>query len=157
MPTPIFNLPEMTTASESRHEIYNFSIQVLEAVSIGVIDLIPNPPTTPNESDAYIIDASATGAWTTHDNKIAVWINGGWELFSPVQGMRYAKRDLPRVVYHYNGTTWQTFYLGQFNSDQSWTPPQIADTTAVNDTVYYSTDATKLVYKDNSGTVNELY
>lgn len=36
-------------------------------------------------------------------------------------------------------------------------PASMADSTAANDTVYYSTDASKLVYKDSGGSVNNLY
>lgn len=36
-------------------------------------------------------------------------------------------------------------------------PASMADSAAENDSVYYSTDASKLVYKDSGGTVNALY
>lgn len=36
-------------------------------------------------------------------------------------------------------------------------PASLADSAAENDSVYYSTDASKLVYKDSGGTVNNLY
>jgi hypothetical protein len=37
------------------------------------------------------------------------------------------------------------------------TPLSQADTDASNNTIYYSTTATKLVYKDSGGTVHALY
>lgn len=36
-------------------------------------------------------------------------------------------------------------------------PPSLADASAPNNSIYYSTDASKLVYKDSGGTVNNLY
>jgi hypothetical protein len=36
-------------------------------------------------------------------------------------------------------------------------PAHMADGSAANDTIYYSTTASKLVYKDSGGTVNNLY
>lgn len=36
-------------------------------------------------------------------------------------------------------------------------PAHLADSVAANDSMYYSTDASKLVYKDSSGIVNNLY
>ena len=36
-------------------------------------------------------------------------------------------------------------------------PPSMADSEAALNTVYYSTTASKLVYKDSLGTVNNLY
>lgn len=47
--------------------------------------------------------------------------------------------------------------LAMFRSDASWKPPQLADASAANDSVYYSTNVNKLVYKDSGGTVNNLY
>lgn len=37
------------------------------------------------------------------------------------------------------------------------TPGSLADASAANGTIYYSTDAAKLVYKDSGGTVHALY
>jgi hypothetical protein len=36
-------------------------------------------------------------------------------------------------------------------------PATIADASAPNNAIYYSSDASKLVYKDSGGTVNNLY
>jgi len=47
--------------------------------------------------------------------------------------------------------------LSAFKFDASWQPPQIADSAASNDSVYYSTTAGKLVYKDGAGVVKNLY
>ena len=44
-----------------------------------------------------------------------------------------------------------------FRSDGSFIPVSLADTAAQNNSVYYSTTQSKLVYKDSGGTVNDLY
>jgi hypothetical protein len=36
-------------------------------------------------------------------------------------------------------------------------PASMADSAAANNSIYYSTTASKLVYKDAGGTVNNLY
>lgn len=41
--------------------------------------------------------------------------------------------------------------------DGSWQPPSLADASATNNSLYYSTTASKLVYKDSGGVVNALY
>lgn len=46
------------------------------------------------------------------------------------------------------------FYV---RDDGSLEPVSLADADAVNNSVYYSTDQSKLVYKDSGGTVNDLY
>lgn len=41
--------------------------------------------------------------------------------------------------------------------DGSIQPASLADADAVNESIYYSTTQSKLVYKDNLGVVNNLY
>ncbi len=58
---------------------------------------------------------------------------------------------------------WQTwfsklFYLLQvIRKDGSYSPATLTDANAENNSIYYSSDASKLVYKDSGGTVNNLY
>lgn len=47
--------------------------------------------------------------------------------------------------------------LGYINNDGSYSPPSIDDADAANNSIYYSTTQSKLVYKDGGGTVNALY
>jgi len=47
--------------------------------------------------------------------------------------------------------------LGAIGSNGVWKPPHLADASAPNDSIYYSTTANKLVYKDSGGVVNNLY
>ncbi len=41
--------------------------------------------------------------------------------------------------------------------DNSFKPPHLADSIANNDSMYYSTTASKMVYKDSAGAVHNLY
>lgn len=43
------------------------------------------------------------------------------------------------------------------NSNRTYTPPSIADTSAANNTLYYSSTQSKVCYKDYGGTVHALY
>lgn len=45
----------------------------------------------------------------------------------------------------------------QIRGDGTIQPTSTADSVAPNDSIYYSTDQSKLVYKDSGGTVNDLY
>lgn len=47
--------------------------------------------------------------------------------------------------------------MSAITKNGSFMPPQIADASAANNTLYFSTDVSKLSYKDPSGTVNRLY
>lgn len=47
--------------------------------------------------------------------------------------------------------------LTSFTDNGAWKPASLADANADNGSVYYSTDQSKLVYKDSAGVVNDLY
>src|SRR5690606_38080631 len=56
------------------------------------------------------------------------------------------------VTLHGNGDT----QIGGIRADASWDLPELADASAVNDSVYYSTDQSAPAYKDSAGTVHSL-
>lgn len=51
----------------------------------------------------------------------------------------------------------KNFLDNKFRADGSFIPASLADADAANNSVYYSTTQAKLVYKDASGTVRDLY
>lgn len=52
---------------------------------------------------------------------------------------------------------WVLFFSLLAKDVAGWQPPNFADADATENTVYYSTTASKLVYKDSGGTVHNLY
>lgn len=56
-----------------------------------------------------------------------------------------------------DGETDQTTITGVVNEDGYIRPLSSADASAPNNSIYYSTDQSKLCYKDSLGTVNDLY
>jgi hypothetical protein len=59
-----------------------------------------------------------------------------------------------------NITEWQNSSgtaMSYIRPNGSMKPASLADSAAANDSIYYSTTQSKLVYKDSSGTVNNLY
>jgi len=65
----------------------------------------------------------------------------------------FSSGSAEQILFRDSGGTRNASFL----FDGSWSPPHIADASAANDSVYYSTDAAKLVYKDPGGTVRNLY
>lgn len=47
--------------------------------------------------------------------------------------------------------------VNYIRNDGSLEPVSLSDAAAINNSIYYSTDQSKLVYKDSGGTVNVLY
>ena len=75
----------------------------------SVLDRAITPPGSPVTGDRYLIDATlgtATGAWATHDNKIAEWNGSAWVFTSPTTGMAVSVDDENTVIYYYTGSAW---------------------------------------------------
>lgn len=52
-------------------------------LQLSIIDRdLTAPPATPTDGDRYIVAPAATGAWTGHDGKVAVY-RGGWVFYAP--------------------------------------------------------------------------
>jgi hypothetical protein len=113
--------------------------------------------------DSYSLDVEQ---YTTTDNISATtpaimgvqYTDGTGNIPSPlIQGIRLATGsgtitgDLLRFNIQGGAVLFQVL------TDGSMRLPQIADASAVNDSVYYSTTASKVCYKDSGGTVHALY
>lgn len=70
-------------------------------------DTLTAPPGSPANGDIYLVKATATGAWATHDAKIAAYQNGVWYFYSVVKGLRglFVNHGDFRV---YDGSAWGT-------------------------------------------------
>lgn len=78
-----------------------------------------------------------------------LWSNGIREILTkPPLGLKML------VDWFNDFTAWISTWS---NPDGSSRPVSLTDAEASNNSVYYSTTANKLVYKDNTGTVNNLY
>lgn len=74
---------------------------------------IVTPPVSPTTGDRYLIGLDtggslATGAWSTHDGKVAEWSGSAWEFTTPTTGMFVSVDDEPTVLYNFSGTTWSS-------------------------------------------------
>ena len=65
------------------------------------------PPEQPQNGQAWIVAAGASGAWAGHEKQIAQWLDGGWVFVPPVTGMRawLADRLFDTI---YDGYVWRS-------------------------------------------------
>lgn len=65
------------------------------------------PPGSPSDGDCYIVGASATGDWATHDDDVARYssVETAWEFFTPKEGWHVYVQD-ENLRYLYNGSAW---------------------------------------------------
>lgn len=93
-------------------------------VQPNVIDKdLTTPPGAPANGDRYLIPPTgATGAWSGHANKLALWDNqiSAWLLIAPLEGWRTTVQD-EDADYIFNGSTW--VYYKSLNTTQ---PPSAA-------------------------------
>ena len=78
--------------------------KVDQLMQISVVDLaLTAPPGAPAEGDAYIPAATATGDWTTHEDELAYYINGGWIFLPLIEGSVIWNQNNSKY-YNFDGT-----------------------------------------------------
>ncbi|CAN5209870.1 hypothetical protein BH10PSE7_BH10PSE7_03760 [soil metagenome] len=83
-------LPLILAAQAQKHVTHNEALQMIDAIlQLGVISRgLAAPPGSPAEGDRYLIAASATGAWSGHDDELAIRLGGVWRFAVPQEGWR---------------------------------------------------------------------
>jgi hypothetical protein len=67
------------------------------------------PPGSPTLGDRYIVGASATGDWATHDEKIAEYNGSGWDFSVPSEGFACWVEDEDLFYVYNNANDWAVF------------------------------------------------
>ena len=100
-------MPFIEAAQAQKHVTHNEALLILDAiVMLSVLDRdLATPPATPADGDRYLIAASATGAWSGHDGKIAARQDGAWTFHTPKEGwfVWIADEDILLI---FNGASW---------------------------------------------------
>lgn len=118
MTTPIYELGEWAASQASPWVAHNAALRLIEAMDRGSVadrDLTA-PPGTCTDGAAYLVAASATGAWAGKDGKLAVAVGtnaaSGW-LFGTVatEGkILWVEDEATRI--QYTSSAWGTFTGG---------------------------------------------
>jgi uncharacterized protein DUF2793 len=107
------------------------------------------PPGSPANGDAYIVKATGTGAWASHDNAIAIWTTdnpasaGEWEFYAAASGiLMYSVADT--ALYFWNGTAWTALAGGGGGSSTLAGDTDVTITSPANlDLLTYDTASSK--------------
>ncbi len=110
MATPTENLG-LTTLEEGQDGAeldHNKALQQLDAlVHMAFEDRdLTAPPGGESNGDTYLVKATATGDWATHDGEIAYYYDG-WIFTDPQEGMSARVKDEDVQIY-FDGVTWNT-------------------------------------------------
>lgn len=77
----------------------------------AVTSILSTPPGSPAEGDAYIIGASATGAWAGQENALTLYHGAAWRFYAPAEGWRVWDRDTDALKV-YDGAAWSNISAG---------------------------------------------
>lgn len=110
MTTPNFAIPELAAAQAQKYVTVNEALRTVDAaMNLVVIRAdFTAPPGSPSEGDKYIPFATASGAWTGQEDNVALFINGTWVFFVPVEGWR-AYNQTTNELLVFDGTSWAAF------------------------------------------------
>lgn len=103
----IRNLP-LINGSQNGYAGYNTMVRELSALTLGhIIGFATNPPGSPQVHDMYVVNTSATGAWSGFTaNSIAYYTSDNtWLNFLPNYGLCLFF-DSDDSIKYYNGTSW---------------------------------------------------
>ena len=104
--TPALGLPLLFSSQAQKEFFVNEALCLLDALHArAVVASQAAPPASPAEGACYRVTAPATGAWTGHEDRLAVFVAGAWQFIAPTDGMVVFDRDAARLVIF--RTQWQ--------------------------------------------------
>jgi uncharacterized protein DUF2793 len=84
-----YKLPLLQAAQAQKHVTVNEALAKLDALAqLRVQSRTQDVASAPVDGQSYIVPAGATGAWLGQDQKIALFLNGGWEFADAMDGWR---------------------------------------------------------------------
>lgn len=100
-------MPYLEASQAQKHVTHNAALAVLDAITmLSVRDRdLAAPPGSPDEGARYLVASAATGAWSGHEGKIAVWADGAWSFHAPQEGWLAWIADEDALVV-FDGASW---------------------------------------------------
>ncbi|QFS86634.1 MULTISPECIES: DUF2793 domain-containing protein [unclassified Marinobacter] len=75
-------------------------------LQLTVLSKTSGVPASPNPGDRYIVPIGATGVWAGLDNKVVRYIEGVWEVYTPLNGwLAYVSDE--DLFHQFNGSIWK--------------------------------------------------
>ena len=82
-----FKLPYLEAAQAQKHVTVNEALAKLDALAqLRVQSRSVDAAGSPLDGQSYVVPVGATGAWLGQDHKIALFLNGGWEFVTALDG-----------------------------------------------------------------------
>jgi hypothetical protein len=116
-------LPYIAPQQAQKQVTYNEAMALLDLLVQPMVKsrTIGAPPGSPADGDAYIVAASATGAWAGKDGRLARWLEGGWDFIVPGEGWQAYVEDDAEIAVHRSGA-WAGLIAAETFEQGTWTP-----------------------------------
>lgn len=114
MATPKLVLPELANAAANQTLANQAFDRLDQLVQMRVLDNdLSTPPGSPSDGEAYIVAASATGAWSGKEGQIAYWRTAAnaWAFLVPANGWQVWVDD-EALRYERKAGSWQVMASG---------------------------------------------
>lgn len=150
---PKYSIVLLESSQAQKHVSVNEGFRRLTALTqITVIDRnLITPPVSPADLDTYIPAATATGAWTGAENKLAIFITDQWVIINPWEGATAWVQDENKWIY-WDGAGWTdlpfsapAFSGARVKRATNFSVPSATNTAIQFDAENYDTDS----YHDN--------
>ena len=116
--TPNLVLPYLAANQSQKHVTVNEALRRLDAlVQVAVQSAaLAAPPGSPAEGQRWIVAAAATGVWSGQSGKIAVWQDGAWAFYAPLDGWTAVDVSTDTLLLYNGGAgTWAGIITGVFS------------------------------------------
>lgn len=108
-------ITELAETQTDRHTVVNEMLAKLEAGAcmFGAESVGDNaPPGSPAEGDIYVVGTAGTGAFSGHNEEVAIYYNGAWLFLPALSGMIAYAIDEDAYYYHDSASAWSALNLG---------------------------------------------
>lgn len=104
--TARFGLPLLVPGQGQKDITHNEALVRIDAMlSATVVSrTVASPPAAPQEGQAWLVAAAATGAWAGRDGQLAVATGGGWRFLVMPEGARLYVEQEARALRKQGGT-----------------------------------------------------
>ncbi|MEL7218329.1 MAG: DUF2793 domain-containing protein, partial [Pseudomonadota bacterium] len=112
MPEPIsfttatntLSLPLLFPGQAQKEFYVNQSLTLIDALlHRTVLATLASPPANAADGQTYRVADAADGAWSGHDETIAIFIGGDWQFIPPVEGMQVYDQDAGQFACYRSG------------------------------------------------------
>lgn len=100
-----FNMPLLDAAQAQKHVSINEALVRADILAARRAESrsLSVPPGSPLDGTAHIVGTAASGDWSGSDDKLALFLNGGWVIIEPWNGLRLWVEDESQAVLFQSG------------------------------------------------------